>query len=196
MRLIAASLMLTLFGALSAAAQDGPDKPFAGPSVTVIAGVEGANHYDGWKAGAVYGGQVGYDMQSNDLVVGVEGEVTGASGRHCTTIHHTTGGNDSSCVATGRDFYLGGRIGTVIGDATLLYAKVGYTNPRRSYDYRVGQSGSFTQTGSVTTDGIRVGAGVERRLTNSMTLKAEYRYSNYTGSFDRHQGVIGVGFRF
>lgn len=45
-------------------------------------------------------------------------------------------------------------------------------------------------------DGVRGGVGVEQKLGKSVSLKAEYRYSNYDGPYSRNQGVVGLGFRF
>ena len=195
-RLFAATIALSAFGATPALAQTASDKPFQGPSVTAIGGVDDSQWYDGAKAGALYGGQVGYDWQSAGIVFGVEGEVTGATGTHCVTIYHVGGGTDRSCVSPRRDFYAGGRIGTVVGESTLLYAKAGYSNAGLGFDYRPGGTGPASHLGNATADGFRVGAGIEQRLGGNLTLKAEYRYSNYEGGYSRHQGVMGLGFRF
>ncbi|RTL20466.1 MAG: porin family protein [Sphingomonadaceae bacterium] len=188
MRLTAALSILALIGAVPAAAQDRVARPFEGGSVTLIAGVDGANRYSDWSAGAVYGGQIGYDWQRDGLVVGVEGELTGSSNRQCNVSYSTSGGNSSLCVKAGRDAYVGGRVGTPIGAATLLYGKVGYTNVEQTFAAR--------QTTSGTVDGFRLGAGVEHHVSDRTTLKAEYRYANYDGGYDRHQAVVGLGFRF
>nr|WP_241769139.1 porin family protein [Sphingomonas melonis] len=188
MRWTAALSILALIGAMPAAAQDRVARPFEGGSVTLIVGVDGANRFSDWSAGATYGGQIGYDWQRNGLVVGVEGELTGSSNRQCSVRYSTSGGNSSLCVTTGRDAYVGGRLGTPIGDATLLYAKGGYTNVEQTFAARQATSG--------TVDGFRLGAGIEHHVSDSTTLKAEYRYANYDGSYDRHQAVVGLGFRF
>jgi hypothetical protein len=91
------------------------------------------------EVGALYGGQLGYDWQSNNIVYGIEGEVIGATAKHCDTIHYRTGATDRSCVRHDRDFYVGGRIGAVLEETTLLYAKAGYTNAHDIFDYRVDQ---------------------------------------------------------
>ena len=74
MRWTAALSILALIGATPAAAQDHVARPFEGGSVTLIVGVDGANRFSDWSAGATYGGQIGYDWQRNGLVVGVEGD--------------------------------------------------------------------------------------------------------------------------
>jgi len=193
MRPFAAALMLSAFVAAPALAQD---KPFEGPSLTVIGGVDVSQSFGDAKVGALYGAQLGYDWQSNTMVFGLEGEVNGSTGRNCTAIHHSASPDDRYCDKPGRDLYLGGRIGTMLEESTLLYAKGGYTNLRRTFDYVAGGTGTASYSGGGTTDGFRVGAGIEKRLASSLTLKAEYRYSNYEGGYSRHQAVVGLGIRF
>lgn len=195
MRLFAATLVLSALGVAPALAQGASDKPFEGSSVTAIGGIEASQVFGDAEIGALYGGQLGYDWQANNIVYGVEGEATGATARHCDTIHFGAA-TDQYCVKRDRDFYVGGRIGAVVGDSTLLYAKAGYANAHNIYDYRAGGTGSSSYSGSSTADGFRVGVGVEKRLGRSLTLKTEYRYSNYTGVYSRHQAVAGLGFRF
>ena len=46
-------------------------------------------------------------------------------------------------------------------------------------------------------DGIRAGAGVEWQFRNSpLSIRAEYRYTNYELGVERHQGTLGLAFRF
>jgi len=89
----------------------------------------------------------------------------------------------------------GGRIGALVGPATLVYAKAGYTNARYNLTYTepTGVS-NFKLHDNL--DGVRVGAGVEQAVGRNAYVKAEYRYSNYEQGFDRHQVVAGFGFRF
>jgi outer membrane immunogenic protein len=195
MRLFAAAIVLSAFCAAPALAQD---KPFEGPSVTAIGGIDVSQPYGDAKVGALYGGQFGYDWQSDDTVFGLEGEVGGTTARNCITIYHPAGAGDRSCEKPGRDLYIGGRVGRVLGDSTLLYAKAGYTNLRQTVDYRDGATGSTNPaySGSATSSGFRLGGGIEKRLGSNLTLKSEYRYSNYEGAYSRHQAVAGLGFRF
>lgn len=196
MRRFTAALMLSVLGAAPALAQEKSDAAFAGPSVTAIGGIEADQEYGDVEAAAVYGGQIGYDWQSESIVFGIEGEASGGTGEHCVTINYTAGGARRSCDKTGRDLYVGGRIGTVLGETTLLYAKVGYSNLRRSYETRDDMTGSLQSSFGETFGGVRVGVGIEKRLGETFLLKTEYRYANYEGSYSRHQAVIGLGLRF
>jgi outer membrane immunogenic protein len=188
MRLLTTVVALTVLGATPAMAQD--VKPFEGASVTAIAGVD-ARTLNDTDTKFIFGGQVGYDWQSKSLVYGVEAEVTGRSTSGCVTYAPSYRGCDKG----GRDFYIGARAGVAVSDMTLLYGKAGYTNRRDSYSYQTTTNGPVT-IGRYTTDGFRLGAGIEQRVGSTVSLKAEYRISHANGYFNRHHAVAGLGFRF
>ncbi|QNE31971.1 porin family protein [Sphingomonas sp. NBWT7] len=213
--LILATLAATTILAVPAAAQDAG--PFTGPRAGVIFGYDALRPGDTQDSlirgdqgsdGFLYGGDLGYDVAFNGLVVGVEGEITGSTGR---VTNDPRDPNDFGFgrVKAGRDLYIGGRIGFIATPTTLIYGKVGYTNARLDLT----RDDTRTETGrNFNLDGFRVGAGVEQSLTPRTYAKLEYRYSNYgdarlnypngasTGTFgvdtDRHQVAAGVGFRF
>jgi outer membrane immunogenic protein len=153
---------------------------FSGVKGTAIAGydnidldIAGVDNVDGF----LYGAALGYDIQSGNFVYGAELEATESTGN----ISDATGR-----IEAGRDLYAGARIGYVVGSSALLYAKAGYTNARVSSPGVVSENG----------DGVRVGAGIEYKLSNNAFLRGEYRYSNYEAGVSRNQVVGGVGFRF
>lgn len=160
--------------------------------------------------GAAYGVGLGYDFSMGGVVVGLEGEwvESTASTKYDTTAFTDFGVGE---IEAGRDLYAGLRVGTEITPETLLYAKAGYTNA--SLDVTASNAAqSTTAVSNVHLDGWRVGAGVERAITENAFLKAEYRYSNYQeGEFeapsglesdrfdvdlDRHTVMVGLGMRF
>lgn len=167
---------------------------FTGPRVEGIVGYEsvGVEDLDDNTGGVTYGAGLGYDFQVGNLVAGIEGEVTDSTTEECSEGVEVAG--DSLCAQIGRDFYAGARIGTVIGSRTLLYAKAGYTNARLQTEYDDGDE-DVIETGN-NLDGVRLGAGAEFALGPNSFVKAEYRYSNYEQDFEKHQGVVGFGFRF
>lgn len=188
-------LAALMAGSLATPALAQDRAPFTGPRVEGIVGwdrtqAEGAGHEDG----VAYGAGVGYDIQMGGAVVGIEGEVSDANTDRCVGDFDVTG--DKLCFKAKRDLYAGGRVGSVIGANTLLYAKAGYTNARYSLDYDDGGTGTSNFSDSSNLDGLRVGAGLEHSLGSNAYLKAEYRYSNYEKGFERHQVVGGFGVRF
>lgn len=184
--------------AFPAAAQQGP---FTGARAEVLAGYDnvqdGGDGESEGREGFAYGGALGYDVQVGGAVLGIEGELTDS-----TTKARSNGAivaGDRFTVATGRDLYVGGRVGAVISPVALAYAKVGYTNARIETRYA---SGATTLEDDVNLDGVRVGAGLEYNISPTAYLKGEYRYSHYgeiegyDADLDRHQLMAGVGFRF
>lgn len=206
--------------ALGAPAHAQDDATFTGPWVAGLVGYDNSragsdvdddtqedDFHDG-ISGVNYGVGVGYDFDMGGVVLGVEGEWMESEADTKYDLDDDVGLGIAN-LSTGRDLYVGGRVGARLGTNAMVYAKGGYTNGR----YNVLASDGTTDTKTnVNLDGWRVGAGVEVAITNNAFVKAEYRYSNYTngeveapsgatsGNFDvdvdRHQGVVGVGLRF
>lgn len=138
-------------------------------------------------AGTVFGGQIGYNIQSGSTVVGIEGDYAFANARggvSCPNAFFFTCEADVDALS-----FVTGRIGTTWGRA-LLYAKGGLA---------VGEVEATTKQNSpspvivgvnppvaiplanpvATTDwrlGWTVGGGMEFALTNRWSAKAEYMY--------------------
>jgi outer membrane immunogenic protein len=216
-KLILATLAATTAAVAIPAAAQTADGPFTGPRAGVILGYDALRPGDTQDSmirgdqgsdGFLYGGDIGYDMAFNNIVVGVEGEITGSTGRVDNDPRDPSNFGYGR-VKAGRDLYAGARIGFIAAPTTLVYAKVGYTNARLDLT----RNDTTTETGAnFNLDGYRLGAGVEQSLTPRTYAKLEYRYSNYgdarlrypngasTGTFgvdtDRHQVAAGLGFRF
>jgi outer membrane immunogenic protein len=181
MRTITAAILLgAAFSATPAFAQDTAPQ-FSGFHVDAIAGYDNVDIDGTNRDGIAYGIGAGYDFRSNNVVFGIEGEFADSS------VHEDAGGDSFDAA---RDFYIGGRLGVVVAPNVLVYAKAGYTNARVEFS-----SGGTTDGTNI--DGIRGGAGVEWRLHNSpVSIRAEYRYSNYQFGVSRNQGVVGLSYRF
>jgi len=190
-KIILASLLATAFAA-PAMAQDSAAGPFTGPRIEGIVGWDQVKG-DGDKSDDVmYGAIAGYDVQAGGAVIGGEVEYSDSDNRACGGA--ATVANPRICLKAGRDLYVGGRVGTVVGTSTLLYAKAGYTNADAKF---TADDGTDEVTLDKThLDGVRVGAGVEHKLGSNAYVKAEYRYSNYEQGVERHQALAGVGYRF
>lgn len=174
MRILATSALALVAVATPAFAQDQADAPFTGPRAEVVAGWDHVGGLGEGKSGFAYGGALGYDRQLGNVVIGADAEITGS----------TTKEKDLD-VKAGRDLYVGGRLGYVIGGSTLVYGKGGLTNAR----FSVGGVGT-------TFDGWRAGAGVEHNF-GKFYGKVEYRYSRYEeADLNRDQVVAGLGVRF
>jgi outer membrane immunogenic protein len=190
MRCFAYPALLAFAAVSPAMAQE--SAPFTGPRVEGLIGWDRVQS-DADKDDAVgYGAAVGYDMQMGGAVVGAEAEYSDSDNRSC--VGTTTVADPRICLKMGRDLYAGGRIGTVLGGSTLLYAKAGYTNAQAKLTSDDG-TGQITLDKS-NLDGVRVGGGAEHALGTNTYVKAEYRYSNYEAGVERHQAMGGFGFRF
>jgi outer membrane immunogenic protein len=188
---------MALATATPALAQD--EAPFTGLRIEGVVGWDRQGDGTGQRSakgdGVVYGAQVGYDKQMGGVILGIEGELTWASTK--TRARNVLVAGDELFASTDRDLYLGARIGVPLSSTAMIYAKGGWTNARYEGFYST-PSAAFD--GSNNSDGFRLGAGTELKLTGRTYLKAEYRYSNYGDGprtdVDRHQLVGGVGFRF
>ncbi|RIV88670.1 porin family protein [Aurantiacibacter xanthus] len=203
--------------ATPAMAQDG--SAFTGPRIEGIIGydsvrpgsttdIDNADDIDQSIDDVAYGVGVGYDFAVGGAVLGLEGEwIESEAKTNYNTTNLTNFG--VSNIDAGRDLYVGVRAGVPVTPSTLLYAKGGYTNARMN----VLATDNTTDVGTnVDLDGWRLGAGVEQQFGQNFFGKVEYRYSNYgKGQFtapsgaasdrfdvdlDRHQVMLGLGYRF
>jgi len=190
MRCFVYTALLAVTAVSPAMAQE--SAPFTGLRVEGLVGIDRVQSNGDHDDAVGYGAAVGYDMQMGGAVVGAEAEYSDSDNRTC--VGSTTLADPRLCLKSGRDLYAGGRIGTVVGGSTLLYAKAGYTNAQAKLTSDDG-TGQITLDKS-NLDGVRVGAGVEHAVGPRSYVKAEYRYSNYEAGVQRHQGMAGFGFRF
>jgi outer membrane immunogenic protein len=192
-KLIAAAALLSAGVAAPAFAQDAT--PFSGPYIGAVVGLDhtdfDARTHD---SGLLYGGVVGYDINLNGAVFGIEGEYADSNTKDRATNVLIPG--DSASLKTGRDLYAGVRIGGEVANNIMLYAKGGYTNARVKATY---DDGVDIARFSKNLDGYRLGAGVETTY-NGFTARAEYRYSSYEHIVgvkpERHQAALILGYRF
>lgn len=185
----AALAATTILAAAPASAQN--SAPFTGARVEGIVGYDNVKRGDS-DDGVMYGVAAGYDMQMRGMVVGIEAEAADSDIKQCSGAQ--TSLSPELCAKAARDLYVGGRVGTVVGGRTLLYAKAGYTNAR--FKLTDDNGTNRVTLGRTDLDGIRAGVGAEYAVGPNSYVKAEYRYSNYEDGFTRNQAVAGFGFRF
>ncbi|MFD1746133.1 outer membrane protein [Rhizobium helianthi] len=143
---------------------------------------------DGW-GGGVYGG---YNWQSGNIVYGAEADL---------------GYNDQKASAgagvTGEQKLNGsvrGRVGYDL-NPFMIYGTAGLAAADHELSSAAGSD-------SKTALGYTVGAGVETMVTNNITARVEYRYSDYqdkdfnlggstvSRGFDDHSVKVGIGVKF
>lgn len=135
---------------------------FAGVRAEVTAGLDDVTGgVDPTKV--TYGAGVGLDAELyKNVVVGVEATLDNVFDR--------------------RNVGAAARVGYVVADKALVFAKVGYAN--------------WKQTTTAELEGLRVGGGVEANLYGPVYGKIEYRYTDFDGNVGQHGGLVGIGVRF
>jgi len=177
---------------------------FDGPYVGVQAGwtqskpgaVEtdvGTAQIDRSRDAAAAGIFVGYNIQPTERVVlSAEGAVNFGFDDRVTRSQKDA----TAAINPEYGFDLGIRAGYLVTRNTLVYARGGYENIRASVSIR-DINGSRHDKDNF--DGWSVGGGVERAITNRVSARVEYRYSDLDGNgaeFDRHQVLAGVAWHF
>jgi len=126
-----------------------------------------------------YGVRAGYDYQMGQLVFGVVGEWTSTSLEDSVTGFSTTPASytfsrDVDSIAAVR-----ARVGLDLG-TWLPYVTAGYAVAQVDQSYSTSNTAnSFTPTSSDSdADGWQAGAGLEKRLTDNVTVGVEYLYSD------------------
>jgi len=151
--------------------------------------------------GVIGGAHVGYNLQFNQFVMGLEGDVDGAGYRKSFNTGLVTYGARSSVQGSIR-----ARVGLAL-DRALLYVTGGAAFAGFNTTYA-----SFTGTDSFskTLAGWTVGGGIEYAVTNNWSIRAEYRYADFghaqdyiarsnVGSFVRHhetENAVRAGFSY
>lgn len=187
-RILTACIATAAASVCAASAQAQTEAPFSGPYIAAVGGwdrVDGGHHKE---TGFDYGGVVGYDVAAGSVRVGPEVELTGSTAKGCVGTAATR-----RCIRSGRDIFLGGRVGVVATNQLLAYATAGYTNA--NFDrYVPGHDDDILEKKAHS--GARAGIGLEYAITNAAFLKTEYRYSRYSHGVSRNQILGGIGIRF
>ena len=136
------------------------------------------NNY-GDNADSIFaGGQLGYNYQMNNLILGIEGEVAGS----------VLGGNASDPTHTGPQgsvdgkLYgaITGRIGYAVG-SVLLYGKAGYGAMDTDINWVDPVYSAYAHQNE-TLSGAVFGGGIEYAISSVVSVKAEYMRLDFGGT--------------
>ena len=145
------------------------------------------------QTGIMYGIGLGYDIAVGEkMELGIDLSADLASTEGCETSAIVA--NDRACFDAKRDLAAAVRLGYKVSEQGTLYALAGYTNARFRAVYTT--PANVTTRDSANFDGFRLGAGYQHAFGDKLYGKVEYRYSNYEGGLERHQGLIGLGVKF
>jgi len=134
-----------------------------------------ANSSDGYcvgctfsKTGFIGGGQIGYNWQHGNFVFGLEGDISGLTGKNSfNAAGYSVLSSQIRWLSTVR-----GRFGLAVGD-TMAYATAGVAIGGVRSDYRF-DGGSYTiASANKTRVGWTVGGGVEHMLNRNWTIGLE-----------------------
>ena len=163
-----------------------------------IFGVEGSEG----GGGGLIGGQAGCNVQTSQIVWGVEGEAARSSLKNKVlfNVQDTAAfGTGASFVFSSRnrwDVDVAARAGLAVGRA-LIYGKVGVASGRFEFSENFAfNNGSFSsfQDGSATLTGVLFAAGIEYAFAPNWSAKLEYNRIDYlTPAVQLVSGFSGAG---
>ena len=150
--------------------------------VQVETGLDAIHSNIGNDEGVQYGVSAGYEVPlGGSVFAGVEVGIADSSTTECVA---------GTCLKSGRDLSALLHLGTKLGETNSVYALGGYTNARLKLTN--GGSTIAAENG----DGLRLGAGFKHSFGPNLFGKLEYRYSNYEGGVERHNGIVAIGMNF
>jgi outer membrane immunogenic protein len=157
----------------------------------------GINSSSATISGVIGGGQVGYNWQSGNLLLGLEADIDGSGQRGTNTFVLLNGLGTDSVANTVRAFGTArARVGFA-ADRWLWYVTGGFAWQDISFnDSFTTPGGALTgiSSGSTTRGGYSVGGGVETALWGNWTGRVEYLYLD-TGTWTTTTAVpLGPGF--
>jgi outer membrane immunogenic protein len=134
--------------------------------------------------GVVGGGHIGYNLQLNQFVAGLEGDIEGTG----ISRNFSPGGviYNTNIPVQGS---IRGRLGVAF-DRALLYVTGGAEFA--GFDTSYSGAGAFDQ-GSHTQTGWTIGGGIEYAVTGNWSVRAEYRYADFGHLADPTPNTFGSG---
>jgi outer membrane immunogenic protein len=192
---------ISALGAFTVPAQA---ETFDGPYVGVTAGWERSEVADridtrpitgeASRDALVLGGYAGYNLKATDrVIIGAEAGFSAAIDDQA----RATSGGQPLTIDPRYSFDLSLRAGYLLTDKALAYVRGGYANSRVRTTYAPA-TGSPVLT-SDNLDGWQLGGGIEYALTERVSARAEYRFTDLGrdgGQFDRHQTLVGLTYNF
>lgn len=197
-------ISIAALAVLGTAAAPAHADTFDGPYVGVTAGWERSEIADSIEArpitgeasrdALVLGGYAGYNFNATDrIVIGAE---AGFSATVDDTARATSGGRPLT-IDPRYSFDLSARAGYLVTDKALVYVRGGYANSRVRTTFTPATGAPVVSSDNL--DGWQLGGGLEYAISDRISARAEYRYSDLGsngGQYDRHQTLVGVSYNF
>ena len=190
-------LIIALAGVVTLATSPAQADTFDGPYVGVQAGWDrneiGIDDVDISNDSLLIGGYAGYNFKIAERVV------LGAEAGISTAVDDSFGLSTATETLTFDprfSYDLSARAGYLVNERTLAYVRGGLAGTRLRISFDDGAD-PFSETGYV--EGWQIGGGVEHALTDKLSARVEYRYSDLGQGdleYDRHQALVGVSYNF
>ena len=193
-------LIIALAGVVTLATSPAQADTFDGPYVGVQAGwdrneigIEDVDDVDISNDSLLIGGYAGYNFKIAERVV------LGAEAGISTAVDDSFGLSTATETLTFDprfSYDLSARAGYLVNERTLAYVRGGLAGTRLRISFDDGAD-PFSETGYV--EGWQIGGGVEHALTDKLSARVEYRYSDLGQGdleYDRHQALVGVSYNF
>lgn len=172
---------------------------FVSASIRNVQNFQGRGTFgdDSISEAVTVGGEIGYDANLGNIVVGGYANVDFGE----TEVQSVGRPYEFD---TGRNITVGVRVG-VPTRGVLPYVKGGYSNGRLNETVQTGGNAALFSNFDRNRDGWHVGAGVEAPFAERFYARLDYTYNRYSPfdvgtteelRFNRHQLFAGVGIRF
>lgn len=178
------------------------------------------------SSGFVGGAQLGWNFQNGSMVYGIEGDVQGSNVKGETSVGLSSdyyGANGDAVIGTKLKNYatLRARVGAAVTDRFLVYGTAGVASGKtETYIHASANGESVGESIRKTKTGWTAGLGAEYAVTDRITVKSEYLYTDLgratiasgvidtvpgtgwtrNGSLDRkfnfHTVRVGVNYKF
>ena len=163
--------------------------------------------------GLLGGGQLGCDWREDMLVFGVQGMLSASNIQGSNFYEGGSGANNTVRYQMQWLATVTGRAGYLADENTLLYGKGGIAYGHFDFKDRDPDT-PYVGPADWTAAGLLIGAGVERQISQNISLSAEYNYIDFgkedvtitysnsatpvDNTFDQslHQVVVGMNYRF
>jgi outer membrane immunogenic protein len=146
-----------------------------GPTPLALGAIPVASLFSSSPQGVIGGAHIGYNLQINQWVAGVEGTADGTS-INKTVFDPIFGFN------VGTKAPIQGSIRARLGvawDRALIFVTGGAAFTNITNEYSAFAAGFPSESISKTRSGWTVGGGIEYAVTNNWSVRAEYRYSDF-----------------
>lgn len=146
----------------------------------------------------------GINMSGGNAVFGLDASYDMGKAKYDREDNLACNANANNCnsnywseLSIGNRWSVGGRIGVLANDNVLLFASAGYTQAKieasatfEGFDDNTDYTTTLTDSSSEWTDGYYVGGGIEAALSENVSVRAEYRYSDF-GNITLEDGQTG-----